>query len=151
MPQFSIKRDQLPPGEVLCQYCTGLCCRYFAVPIDTPTTWKDFDNIRWYVLHQSVSVLRDWEGNWMVQFDTPCAWLKDGRCSHYALRPGVCRDYDPAECERYCTVPAEKVLIRDEKDLDHYLEERKAQVAARRSASPSTGRRTKARPAKAAR
>jgi Fe-S-cluster containining protein len=25
----------------------------------------------------------------------------DGRCSHYALRPDLCREYDPAECERY--------------------------------------------------
>jgi len=37
MPQFPVKRDQLKPGEVLCSYCTALCCRYFSVPIDTPT------------------------------------------------------------------------------------------------------------------
>src|SRR5262249_5672323 len=48
MSRFPIRRDQLPPGEVLCTYCTGLCCRYFTVSLDTPTTWTDFDNIRWY-------------------------------------------------------------------------------------------------------
>jgi Fe-S-cluster containining protein len=87
----------------------------------------------------------------MVQFDTPCAWLKDGRCSHYALRPEICRDYDPAECERYCTVPAEKILIRDEKDLERYLEERKSRAAKRRKPRPRAGRRPgDARAAKAA-
>jgi uncharacterized protein len=132
-----------------CEGCDH-CCRYVTIEIATPRSKLDFDNIRWYVLHQSVSVLCTWEGDWMVQFDTPCAWLKDGRCSHYALRPEICRDYDPAECERYCTVPAEKILIRDEKDLERYLEERKARAAKRRKSRPKAGRRAEARTAKAA-
>lgn len=70
----------------------------------------------------------------MVQFDTPCDWLKDGRCSHYARRPEVCRVYDPADCERYCPDPAEKILLRDEKDLERYLVEREARRKARREA-----------------
>ena len=44
-------RANLPAGEVLCKYCTAKCCRYFALPIDTPTTWHDFDNLRWYLAH----------------------------------------------------------------------------------------------------
>lgn len=148
LPLLADGRYTLPKGNP-CEGCDH-CCRYVTIAIARPRTKHDFDNIRWYVLHQSVSVLCDWDGNWMVQFDTPCAWLKDGRCSHYALRPGVCRDYDPAECERYCTVPAEKILIRDEKDLDRYLEERKAQAAARRKARPKAGRRAEAKPARPA-
>lgn len=69
----------------------------------------------------------------MVQFDTPCDWLKDGRCSHYLHRPEVCREYDPADCERYCTAPAEKILLRDEKDLEQFLVERDARAKARRA------------------
>lgn len=123
-------RYELPAGNP-CEGCDH-CCRYMTVEIGTPRTKRDFDNIRWYILHRSVSVYVDTEGTWMVQFDTPCAWLKDGRCTHYALRPDICREYDPAECERYATTPAERFVLRNEHDLERYLAERKARLAARR-------------------
>ena len=37
---------------VACTKCTGLCCRYFALPIDTPEEWDDYDDIRWYLCHE---------------------------------------------------------------------------------------------------
>ena len=45
------RRNGRPADEVLCASCAAKCCRYFALPIDTPTTWKDFDSIRWFLLH----------------------------------------------------------------------------------------------------
>src|SRR3990167_3200232 len=42
-------REELKPGEVLCDHCTAKCCRYFALPLDTPKTQRDFDFIRWYL------------------------------------------------------------------------------------------------------
>ena len=45
------RRDELKPGECLCDHCTGKCCRYFSLPIDNPTTWDDYDAIRWYLAH----------------------------------------------------------------------------------------------------
>ena len=39
-------RKDLGPDEVLCEYCTAKCCRYFALPIETPKTFKDFEYIR---------------------------------------------------------------------------------------------------------
>lgn len=128
-------RYELPEGNP-CEGCDH-CCRYVTIQIATPRTKRDFDDIRWYVLHHGVSVYVDWEGSWAVQFDTPCAWLKDGRCTHYALRPDVCREYDPAECERYVTTPAEKIVIRNEKDLDRFLAEREARGASRRRTRPA--------------
>ncbi len=65
----------------------------------------------------------DFEGDWLIQFDTPCEWLVEGRCTHYELRPQICRDYDPADCERYAG-PGEKVLLRTPEDLGRYLEAR---------------------------
>ena len=134
LPLLPDGRTALPKGNP----CVGCdhCCRYVTIAIPTPRSRSDFDNIRWYVLHQNVSVLMDFEGTWFVQFDTPCAWLKDGRCSHYALRPEICRDYDPSDCERYAG-PADKVLIRDEADLERYLEQR---FARGRRAARSTPR-----------
>jgi Fe-S-cluster containining protein len=124
-------RYALPEGNP-CAGCDH-CCRYVTINIPTPRTKLDFNNIRWYILHRNVSVFVDWEGDWMVQFDTPCEWLVDGRCSHYTFRPEICRDYDPAECERYSPTPAEKFLIRTEQDLDEYLAKRSARSAARRA------------------
>ena len=89
-------RYALPSGNP-CAGCDH-CCRYITINIPTPRTKLDFDNIRWYILHQNVCVFLDWEGDWMVQFDTTCEWLVDGRCTHYRFRPEICRDYDPADC-----------------------------------------------------
>ena len=73
----------------------------------------------------------DWEGHWLVQFDTPCEWLIDGKCGHYSLRPDICREYDPADCERYNPTPAERILLRNPRDLERYLAEREARLASR--------------------
>lgn len=39
----------------LCQGCSK-CCEYVAMQIDTPETQDDFENIRWYLLHENVKV-----------------------------------------------------------------------------------------------
>lgn len=99
MPQFPIKRDQLPPGEVLCSYCTALCCRYFAVHIDTPTTWREFDNIRWFIMHGRVTVYVD-DGTWYLCVYGDCQHLQaDNRCGIYDDRPQICREYSTKGCE----------------------------------------------------
>lgn len=131
LPLLPDGRTALPKGNP-CQGCDH-CCRYIAIQIDTPRTKKNFEDIRWYVLHRGVSVWVDWEGSWMLQFETQCNWLKDGRCSHYSLRPDLCREYDPAECERYSHTPAEKHLFRNEQDLDAYLVQREQRLAKRRA------------------
>jgi Fe-S-cluster containining protein len=122
----------LPEGNP-CEGCDH-CCRYVAIEIDKPTTKKDFEHIRWYLLHRSISIIIDWDGAWLIQFDTPCEWLVDGRCSHYELRPNICREYDPAECERYLTTTSHRVLMKTEADLRKYMEEREVKLAARRRA-----------------
>src|SRR3990172_4701469 len=130
LPLLPTGRYQLPT-ENPCEGCDH-CCRYVALPIAAPRTKRDFDEIRWYVLHENVSVYVDREGDWMIQFQTTCHWLKGGRCTHYALRPSVCRDFDPADCERYAPEPAEKLLIRNEQDLERFLAERDERLGARR-------------------
>lgn len=131
LPLLPDGRYALPAGNP-CDGCDH-CCRYVALPIPTPRSKRDFDEIRWYLLHDHVSVYIDWEGDWGIQFETTCRWLHAGRCAHYELRPGVCREYDPAECERYARAPAERVLFRNERDLDLYVERRERRLAARRA------------------
>ena len=54
---------QPKPRESLCSKCTGLCCRYVSLPIETPKTRGDFDDVRWYLAHEGFSVFVD-EGDW---------------------------------------------------------------------------------------
>src|SRR5258706_66956 len=92
-PRPAINLPMLPDGRIAlptgnpCEGCDH-CCRYVSIEIDRPTTKRDFDNIRWYLLHKNISVMIDYEGDWLIQFDTPCEWLIEGRCGHYELRPG---------------------------------------------------------------
>ena len=64
MPRLpkKLRREELPPGDCLCDHCTAKCCKYFALPIETPTTRKDFDYVRWYLLHGEATVFIPVEG-----------------------------------------------------------------------------------------
>ena len=99
MIQLKPDRTQLKPGEVLCEYCTAKCCRYFALPIDTPTTFEDFEFIRWYLLHDRATVFVEDE-TWYLLVHTQCKHLQnDHRCGIYQTRPQICRDYTTDDCE----------------------------------------------------
>jgi Fe-S-cluster containining protein len=92
-------RDELKPGECLCDHCTGKCCRYFSLPIDEPTTWDDYDSIRWYLAHGQTLVYVVKE-QWYLLVKTRCQYLlPDNRCAIYLNRPKICRDYTTDECE----------------------------------------------------
>ena len=98
-PAIRLKRDQVPEGDSLCDHCTAKCCRYFALPIDEPTTRKDFDYIRWYLLHDRATVFVE-ESSWYLLVHTTCKHLMDDhRCGIYHTRPQICRDYTTDECE----------------------------------------------------
>jgi Fe-S-cluster containining protein len=99
LPQVPIKRAQLPPGEVLCSYCTARCCKYFALPIDSPKTFEDFEYVRWFLLHKQAAVFFD-DGSWYLMVSTECKHLlSDNRCGIYATRPQICREYSTDDCE----------------------------------------------------
>ena len=80
--------------KILCHNCTGLCCRYMALPIETPEDREDFDDIRWYLVHKGVSVFVE-DGDWYLNIENRCKYLsaKDHRCKIYAKRPQICRDF----------------------------------------------------------
>jgi len=94
-----IPREAVPPGHVLCEYCTAKCCRYFALPIDTPETFEDYEFIRWYLLHDRATVFTEDE-DWYLLVHTECQHLQDDyRCGIYETRPQICRDYTTKDCE----------------------------------------------------
>ena len=94
-----VKRDALKPGECLCDHCTGKCCRYFSMPIESPTAWDDFDAIRWYLAHGQTRIYVD-KGSWFLLVLTKCQYLlPDNRCKIYFNRPKICQEYSTDECE----------------------------------------------------
>ena len=126
-----VAREDIKPGEVLCQYCPAKCCRYFALPIETPSKFKDYEFIRWYLLHERATIFTEDE-DWYLLVHTKCRHLGDDhRCGIYETRPQICRDYSTDSCEyeddwtyeRYFETPeqiyeyAEAVLQRPGQDI----------------------------------
>ena len=94
-----LRRDEIKAGEVLCKHCTAKCCRYFALPIEDPTTPEDWEFVRWYLLHGGATVFKE-EGNWYLLVHSECKHLQsDNRCGIYHTRPQICREYSTEGCE----------------------------------------------------
>ena len=76
----------------LCDKCAALCCRYFALPIDAPTSAREYDDIRWYLVHENVFVFIE-KRKWYLGIYSRCKHLQaDNRCGIYLTRPQICRD-----------------------------------------------------------
>jgi Fe-S-cluster containining protein len=98
-PRRKPRREDLKPDEVLCDHCTAKCCRYFALPIESPSSFQDYEFIRWYLLHEHATVFTEDE-DWYLLVHTACKHLgEDQRCGIYETRPQICRDYSTDNCE----------------------------------------------------
>ena len=108
----------------LCDKCSGLCCRYFALPIDNPTTAKDYDNIRWYLVHENVVVFIE-KKQWYVGFMSRCKHLlDDNRCGIYEERPRICREYSTDNCDYHGGDYNFEKLFTSAQQLRDYAEEK---------------------------
>jgi uncharacterized protein len=117
-----IPREEVPKDRILCEFCTAKCCRYIALPSPrNPKTWKDFDELRWFVSHRDVAVFVD-DGDWYVMFNAVCRHLRDDHlCNIYDTRPQICRDYTTKGCEYDEYYLYEKIFETDEQ-LYEYAE-----------------------------
>jgi Fe-S-cluster containining protein len=94
-----LPRRDVPPGACLCDYCAAKCCRYVALPLDTPKRRKDLDVFRWFLLHKDTCIFVE-DGGWYLCFFTTCReLLPDNRCGVYETRPQICREYSTKDCE----------------------------------------------------
>jgi len=117
------RREDLGPGECLCDHCTAKCCRYFALPLETPATRKEFDTFRWFLLHERASIFVD-SGTWYLLVHTACRHLQaDHRCGIYHTRPQICRAYSTKKCEYEDDWTYEQYFERPEQ-LEEYIEAR---------------------------
>ncbi|MBD3321051.1 MAG: hypothetical protein GF350_08165 [Chitinivibrionales bacterium] len=113
---------------IACMKCKARCCRHVALQIETPSCKRDYDNIRWFLLHKGVKVFKDHDGEWLIEFDARCENLtKTHRCGDYENRPKVCRDYPASdhECEFGSERSPYKLLFTNAGQFEKYLDRKK--------------------------
>jgi len=105
-----------------CDRCTGLCCRYFALPIDTPQTKEDYDDIRWYLCHKNIIVFVE-KKDWYINIKNKCRHLseKDHRCRIYDRRPRICRQYRHADCDYVEGKYDYQLHFTDDRQMQEYM------------------------------
>lgn len=124
----------------LCEQCVALCCRYYAFAIDPPKTKRDFEDIRWFMLHEDTLIFVE-EGEWFIQVNRKCrALLPDNRCGIYENRPAICREYTTEACDFHGDEYDYDELFTEPEQIERYAREylakqRKRKAAARRRVS----------------
>jgi len=108
-----------------CDKCTGLCCRYFALPIDTPETKEDYDDIRWFLCHKDITVFVE-DGDWYISIRNKCKYLseKDNRCLIYDKRPRICRQYRHSTCDYVEGEYDYELQFISDKEFEEYIKEK---------------------------
>ncbi len=123
-------------GSVLCEQCAAACCRYLAIPLDRPHSARDYDDIRWYLMHESVSVFVE-EGDWFIQFQTRCRNLRaDNRCGVYESRPEICREYEPGDCDYSGADFGYEAIFTHPSQLEAYYEKKRGKRLVARPRTP---------------
>lgn len=117
--------------EKTCEGCDGACCKYVAMEIDCPEDYDDFENIRWYVAHENISVFVEEDYSWNIEFVTPCKYLNDdGKCSIHedfvddpeVRRPDICKEFSTDQCPHHNDYN-EKYRFNSIEEVDKYVKE----------------------------
>ena len=111
-------------GSILCEHCVAACCRYLAIPIDTPSSARDYDDMRWYLMHEGVSIFVE-EGDWFFQVQTVCKNLgEDNLCGVYETRPEICSEYKAEGCDYASGEYGYDQLYTHPKQIEAYYEKK---------------------------
>lgn len=105
-----------------CDDCTGLCCRYFALPIETPEDKDDYDDIRWFLCHKNITVFVE-DGDWYINIKNKCKHLseKDYKCRIYNKRPRICREYSHKDCDYVEGEYDHELYFTNDKQMEEYI------------------------------
>lgn len=114
------------PEEHPCNGCAA-CCKYVAIPIDTPEDIDDYDGIIWYLLHENIRVYVDHDDDWYVEFSTKCKKLRpDLLCGAYEERPILCEEYHSDDCMRSDPKDnGEKLAFEDHEQFLAYMKKKR--------------------------
>lgn len=127
---ISYSEKPTPFAKTKCGGCTALCCSYFALEIDEPDEPEDFENLRWYIIHEDVNIFVD-DRVWYLQIFRKCSWLDGNKCGHYDERPTICREYSDELCD-FDGVESD-LVFRDVRELEAYRDEWVAKWEAKRA------------------
>lgn len=123
-------------SDCLCSRCVALCCRYFALPIDNPSSAADYDNIRWYLAHENVVIFVE-DRQWYIGVLNRCKHLtSDNRCEIYETRPRICRGYSTKNCDYHGDEYQFDLLFTSAEQLRLYAEEKLSKKRGRRVRLP---------------
>ena len=105
-----------------CDKCTGLCCKYFALPLDTPEEKDDYEDIRWYLCHEDITVFVE-KGDWYLNVTNRCRHLsgKGHQCLIYDHRPKICRKYKHADCDFIQGEYEYELHFTTDREMDEYI------------------------------
>ena len=108
--------------KILCNKCTGLCCRYFALPTETPEDKEDYDDIRWYLCHEDITVFVE-DGDWYLNVKNKCAHLsdKDYKCDIYKTRQKKCKGYKTNDCDMIEGEYDYELHFVNDKQMEEYI------------------------------
>jgi len=134
----------IPFEKTKCGGCTALCCSYFALEIDAPDEPADFENMRWYIIHEDVQIFVD-DDVWYLQIYRKCTWLDGNKCGNYENRPQICHEYSDELCD--LDGPESDLTFRNIEELEAYrdtwvadYEEKKARKALKKAAKKAKGK-----------
>jgi Fe-S-cluster containining protein len=129
----------------LCDHCSALCCRYFVIEIDEPTTRGDFDDVRWYLVHENVFVFIQ-KKKWYLGFYSRCKHLQaDNRCGIYERRPRICRKYSTDNCDYHGGDYDWDLLFSSADQLERYAREKLKRRRSKKRVASSEKKRRKHR------
>jgi Fe-S-cluster containining protein len=104
----------------VCRNCGAKCCKYFSFQIDVPDSFEEFEDVRWYLCHEGVSVHVD-EGEWYISIENKCMMLgEDNTCIGYDRRPLICRKYTMDKCDHADGDYGYDQLFKTPDELDEY-------------------------------
>jgi Fe-S-cluster containining protein len=133
----------------LCDKCSALCCRYFVLEIDKPRTRGQFDDVRWYLVHENTFVFIE-NRKWYLGVYARCKHLQeDNRCGIYETRPNICRKYSTESCDYHGGDYGWEKLFSSAEQLGEYAERwlvKERQKKARRKAQGGRRKNGKATP-----
>lgn len=111
-------------GSILCEHCAAACCRYIAIPLDNPANARDYDDVRWYLMHEGITVFVE-EGDWYIQYQARCKSLgADNLCRIYDTRPKICQEYGPGSCDYAGGSYGYDHLFTHPKQIEEYYHEK---------------------------
>jgi Fe-S-cluster containining protein len=118
----SKKKKSNKKSKNQCEKCRGLCCRYFALPIEDPEDWDDYDDIRWYLCHEDVTVFLE-DGDWYLNIKNKCKFLSedDYKCEKYDMRPRICRGYRTKDCDFTSNEYNYELHFKNDKQMEEYM------------------------------